>query len=360
MSDAICERGCVEQIESKDDSMLDGYVAAHPQGSVYQLSSWAHIFRTLGYESFGAMARREPGGPPTGMLRLYRVRGLQGRRLVAVPFRDRGGPLWDDPASLQLLLTYALETAQAQGAAEIIVKSLQPMPADLTSDYRFEERLHWIRSSVNLAGQSRERYWKELGSKTRNMIRQAERAGLSVAASDNPLDEIDVWHELHLATQQELGVPCFPRRFFAKMFAELCPAGRLKLFVCRHKQEALAACIVFRLGTTAIYGYSASYPAGRPMRPNDLMLFQVINSLIDEGFTCFDMGSDSPAQNSLLFFKKKWLAQQEHLPTYVRGGKTVSMRDSSDARYDWPRKFVQRLPRSLYRLLGSIPTPYFG
>src|SRR5262249_1804132 len=157
---------------------------------------------------------------------------------------------------------------------------------------------------------------------------------------------------LHLITQQELGVPPFPRRFFAAMIRELGPTGNLKLFVVRRENAALSASIVFCHGDTAIYGYSASTPEGRQYRPNDFMLFKIITWAREQGLRRFDMGSDSPSQESLLFFKRKWLAEQKPIPTYVQGAGPSALNDSSDTKYNSARKLVRRLPRPVYGCLG--------
>ena len=80
------------------------------------------------------------------------------------------------------------------------------------------------------------------------------------------------------------------------------------------------------------------------------MLFQVMRFLIERRISMFDMGSDSPLQESLLFFKRKWLAQQAAIPHYNFG---ATMRlDSSDAHYRFARRIFSLMPLPVLTRLG--------
>ena len=336
------------------------FVESRPEATVYHLPQWRTIFRAgLGYRSFHLVSRATDGSL-TGELTLYLVRGLFSRRLVAVPFRDRGGPLWSSAAALDELLTGALALARQEGARVVSLKTVPAFPDAVAAAHGFVRHDHWIRSVVNLDQFDGDAYFRAIGPKTRNMIRQSERAGLTLEIPEAPLESLAHWHALHLATQQELGVPPFPRRFFAAMFRELAPTRNLRLFLVRREDKILAASIVFCHGDTAIYGYSASAPEGRQYRPNDFMLFNIITWARQQRLRFFDLGSDSPSQESLLFFKKKWLAEQQPIPTYVHGAGPTALNDSSDSKYASARNVVRRLPRPMFGALGRLVTPFFG
>jgi hypothetical protein len=82
-----------------------------------------------------------------------------------------------------------------------------------------------------------------------------------------------------------------------------------------------------------------------------------MQSAIVHGCGTFDMGSDAPSQTGLLFFKKRWFADQEPIPSYSLG--SGASPDSSSPRYGMARKIFQHLPRSVLRLTGHA-TKYFG
>lgn len=337
------------------------YIANAPGATVYHDPAWREIFGALGYRTYPLMALDESTGACRGVLPLYRVPSLIGPpRLVAVPFRDRGGAVFDDAEAFRALLAEAGRLGQREGAARIVLKTIRPYPESEAHRAGLVRSDHWVHSEADLVGLEPNTLLKALGDKTRNMIRHAERAGLRfVEAGEAPRD-LDAWMALHRQAQHQLGLPAFPRRFFERMLTLLRPRGLARLFLVENGEgQALAGTIVFVERSRAIYAYSASDRRGRELRANDLMLFRLMTWAIERGIPILDFGSDSPSQKGLLFFKRKWLARQRLIPTYHLGGKGVPI-DSSSARYELIRAAVRRLPASLTRALLTPLLRYFG
>ncbi len=350
----------VERIGDASAAEWDAYVLAHPGSTVYHRYAWRAIFgESFGYRSFYLVARDETGAV-AGCLPLFLVRSPFSKRLVAVPFRDRGGLLWSGDAAFRALASEARTIAAETGAAFSEFKSIETYPAALRDEAGMQEHVYWVRSSIDLRPLNRELLWKKLGAKTRNMLRQAEEAALELR--DLTFDDrgAAVWYRLYLGTQQRMGLPPFPLSFFRRMIAGLREQQAAKLFVVMRHGEPLAATIVLLHGRTGIYGYSASAKTGQTHRPNDFMLYSVMTRLLDDGFEEFDLGSDAPAQESLLFFKRKWLAVQSPIPTYVSGAPDFAASDSSHPRYRLVRRVFQHIPRPFLQAIGTAATRFFG
>lgn len=343
-----------------DPSAWDAYLMSNAQATVYHGRGWRDVMReAFGYRSWLMLARDQASGKPRGALPLYLVRSPLGSRLVAVPFRDRGGPLYEDAATLEALLAAARQLAERERAGSVLVKTLAPLPGGSIASLGYTEHSHWVHSVVDLKAILAEELWKKIGDKTRNMVRQAQKRGLAFADLSADADAGAAWYELHLDTQQRLGVPPFPVSFFRTLLKAMVPAGSARLFAVRDGERAVAATIVFLEPQRAIYAYSASSEAGRASRANDLMLHEVLQFAIGAGKRWMDLGSDSPSQDSLLFFKRRWLAQQHPIPSYAWGAHQLSALDSSSARYRLARSAVSALPRFLFRRL-SFAVRIFG
>lgn len=350
----------VETVESGAVEEWQQYVATEPESTVYHSFGWRRIFEeSFGYRSWYLMARDESGAI-AGCLPLFLVTSPAARRLVAVPFRDRGGLLWRSSEAFHALIEAARTIATEMRAAYIEIKSVTSYPDDLIRQAELDVHHYWIRSTVDLRDLDVDSFWRRIGAKTRNMIRQAESAGLTFADETFTPSAVATWYALFLATQKRQGLPPFPRRFFATMFDELAKSQELRLFVVRHGGEPIAGTLVLLHMRVGIYGYSASSDSGRAHRPNDLMLFNTARWLMENGYQEFDLGSDSPRQESLLFFKRKWLAEQRPVPLYTAGRHTMSHSDSSDARYRVIRRAFQHLPTPLLRFVGAATCRYFG
>jgi hypothetical protein len=351
----------VERIGRDGAAEWDAYVDAHPDSTVYHRYAWREIFgRSFGYRSAYLVVRKD--GAIAGCVPLFLVTSpFAARRLAAVPFRDRGGLLWTDDAAFMALTREAEALAAEWRATSFELKSVTRYPASLVEECGLREHLYWVRSVVDLTTLDREQLWKELGAKTRNMLRQGEQASLELRDLTDTQDAgVSIWYDLYLQTQQRMGLPPFPLRFFATMMAELREPRAARLYAVFHEGQALAATIVLLHGRVGIYGYSASSRAGQAYRPNDFMLYQVMCRLLDERYAAFDLGSDAPSQDSLLFFKRKWLAAQSPVPVYVAGKADFSVSDSSHPRYRLAREVFRRMPRPLLRAVGGVTTRFFG
>jgi len=156
-------------------------------------------------------------------------------------------------------------------------------------------------------------------------------------------------------------LPAFPRRFFSVMLDELRRAGAIAPFVVRDGAgRAAAATLVLIHRRAAIYGYSASDPSFHDKRANDLLLFRVIEWLLRGGYAVFDLGSDSPSQESLLFFKRKWGATQRAIPMYTLPASGHEPIDSSAPRYAAARALVRMLPLPVLAGMSRLATRHLG
>jgi len=339
----------------------DRYVTAHPAGTIYHLSAWRTIFeKSFNYRSWLLMARDDASGAVTGVLPLYLVSAPFSRRLVSVPFRDRGGPLWNTSRAFDALVAEARSIAATLNAKSVRFKTTCPYPKTLVDNNSMREHVHWVHSAIDLKGITADTLWDQIGDKNRNMVRQAQRHRLLCEKLSLNEEALRKWHDLHLATQKRLGIPPFPITFFMCMFQELTKANGIAVFGVRQGERPLASTLLLLHGTTAIYGYSASVGDGQRYRANDLMLFEVIRWLVDGGFQCLDLGSDSPKQHSLLFFKRKWLAAQSPIPVYGFDGDQSVILDSSSRAFALARKSFALLPTAMAHAAGRTITKYFG
>jgi hypothetical protein len=334
----------------------DRYARMHAGATVYHLAAWRRIFgEALGYRSRLLMAR-DAAGAMCGMLPLYLVPGLFDRRLVAVPFRDRGGPVFDTPDALVAMLERAGELAREERAG-LLLKALDPLPhIPASADLSRHDR--WVRSRLRLDGMTRDALWERLGDKNRNMVRQARHHGLVCARVSPQEGAAERWYSLHAQTQHRLGVPSFPRRFFSLMFQTLAPSDGLEMLEVRGPAGPCAATLLLFHRDTCIYGYSASSDDGRRLRANDLMLFEALALAAERRLAWFDLGSDSPSQESLLFFKRKWGAEQHPIPVYASRG--VGVPDSSASTYAFARAVFRTMPQAVSTWIGSRVVRHFG
>jgi len=357
------EKISVIQIGSNDSdkSLWENYISQHKKTTIYHSTNWRNIFSEgFGYKSWYLLARRDLDHKIVGCLPLFRVPSLFSCRLVSIPFRDRGGLLWDSSEAFQALIFEAKQILQEEHASFLELKSLFTYPPEFIQKNGIFERIYWIHSAVNLKTHTNKEYWNIIGPKTRNMVRQAERSNCSFEDMTSIKDEVSLWYDLYLASQKSLGLPPLPLNFFSTLFDEKEKSAQIKLFLVRKGDAVISGMVLLLHKKTGIFAYGASLPWARAYRPNDFMILKAIEWLRDNGYEEFDMGSDSPQQNSLLWFKKKWLAIQKPIPMYYYGNYDHSLSDSMDPKYNLIRRGFQNLPVFVLRMIGGLTARYFG
>ncbi len=334
-------------VSDQDWKDWDEFVRRHPDASIYHLSDWARVLkRGLGYAA-KSLVLRGTDGRIVALVPLFEVKGLASRRLVGVPFRDRGGVLATGPESERAAYIAARQAMADTGASSVVLKSCAPVNEDIARAEGFSVSKYWVHSVMPLQEGD---LWNRVGKKNRNMVRQAERNALSFEWRRGP-EHAEVWRQLHLSTQSRLGVPVFPRALFEAMLDE----GRewARFLVILSPKGPVAGGLFFAFADRYVYGYSASTPLGQEMRANDLMLFEALREAERSGAHSFDFGSDSPKQESLLAFKKKWGASQSLTTVLSIPASNEERNDSSSGLYSLARGVGRRLPAPLWAALTS-------
>lgn len=110
-------------VSAQDWSEWDAFARSRDDASIYHLSDWARVLkRGLGYESRG-LAIRDEERRIRAIVPLFEVKGFRGRRLVAVPFRDRGGVLASDALSERAAYEAARTLAHDSRVSALVLKS---------------------------------------------------------------------------------------------------------------------------------------------------------------------------------------------------------------------------------------------
>ena len=102
----------------------------------------------------------------------------KGKIVESVPWRDKGGPIFDNNETLDALRNETLHVAKETGGTGLIWKNF--------CDPKFKHRSYLINVDIELAEFDKEDYWKALSSKVRGKIRQARKNKLRFKVLDVP------------------------------------------------------------------------------------------------------------------------------------------------------------------------------
>ncbi|MCC6862086.1 MAG: GNAT family N-acetyltransferase [Bryobacterales bacterium] len=340
-----------------DYAAWEAFVEAHPRSNIYHSLAWKAVTEEgLGHRAIYLKAV-DGGGSIRGVLPLFLIKGIAGRRLVSVPMRDRGGLLTLDRASARALLAEAVRLSRELRCAYLELRSLDEFDPELASEFGLAVSRHWVTTRVDLSA-GVDRLWKALDRDAiRWAINKATRGGMTFE-DDQSQAGIDLFYGLFVRTRTGMGIPPFPRNLFTAIWQHLISKGKARLFVVRQKGMPVHAMINFLSGDTFIPAYAAPQNEWRKSYPNEFMFWHTIRWAAEQGFRYYDFGADSPRQAGLLQFKRKW-GGVPHPVSYVfhlNGRSQPPNFDSSSGSYDLVRKVWRRFPLPLSRALGAWAT----
>ena len=181
----------------------DGYVAAHPEGTIDHVARWRELFADVfGHESTYLMAKR--GDVPVGVLPLVQFRSrLFGRFLVSVPFLNYGGVLASEPDATAALVARATEVGRAFGASHVELRHTARQLPELP------HRQHKLRLTRALPATAEE-LWARVDKKVRNQVRKAQKDGLTAETGGAEL--LDAFYQVFATNMRDLGTPVYSKR----------------------------------------------------------------------------------------------------------------------------------------------------
>ena len=335
----------------------DTFVEYHPDATIYHTQAWRRVTEEgFGHRAYYLRALDERGHF-VGVLPLFLVQGLFGRRLVSVPMRDRGAVLSSDQKTESLLIRRAIDLSRELKCKYLELRSLHRMSPAIIEEQHLHCRQEWITTRIDLSP-GVERLWKNLDRDfVRWAINKARKQGVTVEL-DATERGINLFYDLFARTRRKMGIPPFRKRLFESIWKNLIQEEGANLFLVWKDAQPIHGMINFFSKDTFIPAYAAPQNQWRKSYPNEIMFWHTIAWATERGFRFYDFGSDSPRQTGLLRFKKKWGGVQQPMFYYyfTNGHAKVPHFDSSAASYSILRKAWTLLPGPVSKIAGGWVT----
>jgi FemAB-related protein (PEP-CTERM system-associated) len=238
----------------------DSFVRKTTGAKLCHVPAWtAMVERVFGHEGVYLVAREE--GRIAGVLPLTHVRShLFGNRLISQPFSDYGGPVTTSEAARDALYQRAVEIARDRGCAFLELRNSAALP------YELHTRTDKISMCLPLAAHP-DRVWEDLRHKTRNRVRKAQGAGLTVVSGG--LELLDDFYRMWTVRMHELGTPCYPRKLFASIM-ETFP-GMATIFLARLHDATAAGLLAYAFEGWVQSGWGAALREYDEIGPNYIL-----------------------------------------------------------------------------------------
>lgn len=350
----------IAPLDAATEESWERFVETHPRAGIYHSLAWRAVTCDgLGHDP-RYLCAKNGSGDVVGVLPLFDVKGFGGRRLVSVPMRDRGGPVGRDPGIERDLLVAAIDLARELDAGYLDVRTLNPLAEETITDLPLLHQQYWVTSRVDLRGGS-DAAWKSMHQRARQGVRKATEQRV-VVEMDSSREAVGRFFDAFVQARTALGIPPFPRVFFDAIWRHLISAGRANLFIASDGPTIMNGLINLLSKDTVIAAYAAQRRTSIKLFSAELIYWQTIAWGAKERFATFDFGADSPAQEGLMAFKRKFGATSTVMSAYyfLYRSKAPPNFDSSTGSYVLARRLWSWLPDSLSRVGGAWVTRHLS
>jgi len=332
------------------DPDWDRLVLSHPDFSFFHSAAWARVLsKTYGHEPIylRCSQRREL----VALVPMMEVRSIvTGRRGVCLPFTDFCGPLMFGEGGSAAAIDKLSEVARERKWKYFEVRGGKSFAGSAAPALAFYGH------TLDLRG-GPEDLLSRLKSPARRALRKAERSELSVQVA-RTREATLAFYRLHVRTRRRHGLPPQPVSFFLNIHDEVIKPGLGFVVIASSGSCPVAAAVFFHVGKKAVYKFGASDERLQQLRGNNMVIWEGIRFLAQNGAETLHLGRTSLENDGLRRFKLTWGTEEEmikYLKFDTAAGVWITGRDAASGFHE---AIFSRLPSAMNRLAGSIIYPH--
>ncbi|HET7103731.1 MAG TPA: GNAT family N-acetyltransferase [Terracidiphilus sp.] len=355
--------GTINWLTPEEHGAWDAFVARHPMGSVYQLSSWHRVLETAFRHIRGRfLVLRDESGQIQAGLPVYQVKSwLLKNRTVSIPFASVCDPLVSSREEFALLWREIEKISRSHKSKRVEIRtrwaSRDFLPTEMTIGAKCMHHYLPLNKSTT------ELFRSFHDSCVRRRVKRAQQAGAVIEERQDE-ESLRAFHAIMVATRRRLSLPPMPYAFFEAMFRCLVP-NHAKLYMVVHRGQAVGGALFlnFKGEWTAEYsGHADEAPPGA----DQLVYWHAIQQAHDNGARSFSFGRTSLDNGGLLEYKRRWATVEEELTDYVwYPGHAPAWTDrSSQTTRGSMRAAIQQLlrhsPSAVQKAIGDFSYRHMG
>lgn len=285
-----------------DPRAWDQFLLSQPYRPFLQSWAMGEVYRRIGQEPIRLIMKE--GETVRGICFAHVVPARRGRHL-SIPY----GPLLEECGmgnvedGMRELLRELTRVAKEKNCSFIrmspfwkkssaVDAAMQKMHAKASPLHLLAEHL-WL---LPLENTSEDEILKNMRSTTRNLIRRAEKEGVIVTASDNPVRDLPLFLKLHEETRKRHGFTPYTDAFFRAQIEEFAKTDNVMLYIARHQGDVLATSIHMTFGGETSYHHGASVISKIPA--STLLQWTAIKDALKRGDHLYNFWGIAPVQHA--------------------------------------------------------------
>ncbi len=339
----------IEVLEQRGGSEWDRLVVSHPDYCFFHCAAWAQVIcKTYGHTP---IYFHLPQPPAAALIPLIEILSpLTGRRAVCLPFSDACGPLVFSENGSNFLKNILSNLARERDWNYFEIRGGQPLERSAEAAMVFYGHRLDLRKGADALFQG-------FSSPTKRAVRKGVNSKLNVEILDTS-EAVDEFYQLHVQTRRRHGLPPQPASFFMNIHQHIVKAGLGFVVLARSGLRTVAGAILFQFKRRAVYKFAASDPKFGQQRGNNLVLWEAIRHLIDQGAEVLDLGRTSLDNDGLRRFKLGWGVEEEMIRYYRFNPTTGKWMSASRPETGLHNRVFRCLPVAVNRLAGAMVYPH--
>lgn len=339
-----------ELVDPRSDEAWDRLVLSHPHSTIFQTRAWANVLcQTYGHKPL--YLRISEQGDPVALIPLMEVASpITGRRGVCLPFTDFCDPLLFGGDRSPLVLEAFSKLAHLRKWKYFELRGGRICQTSAKPAVTFYGHELDLRPGI-------EELFARFMSSARGAIRKAERSNLTIQIAQN-IEAMMQFYRLHGQSRRRHGLPPQPVSFFRNIHHEIIKSGHGFVVLAKNETRAIAAAVFFRLGKKATYKFGASDERFHSLRANNLVMWEAIKSLAQNGVELLHFGRTSMENPGLRKFKLAWGTTEEMIEFFrfdIAAHEWVTARSRL---FGFHNEIFRRLPLALNRMAGALIYPH--
>ena len=331
----------LERVNPLEHPDWDATLTRRPGFSFFHGSAWTRVLvETYGFTPVWLVDERS-------LLPLMEVDSwLTGRRGIGLPFTDDCAPLCVSEEQFQPLFQRAVEWGRAHGWKAIELRGGRELMHEAPASLVFYG--HQLDLTADLA-----RLFANMDGSARQAVRKAERDGVTVEVSQSEQAVRDFYF-LQCLTRKRHGLPPQPLNFFLNIWRHVLSHKQGMVALASWHGEKVAGAVFFCLGGRAVYKFGASDFRRQQVRPNNLVMWEAVQWLAQNGVTSLHLGRTSLLNEGLRKFKLN-LGAAEHRLEYIKYNLQKNRFEvETDQVVGWHNRVFRHLPVFMSQKAGEL------
>ena len=251
----------IREVTNKSD--WEAFIAIHPEANFLQSWYWGDFHVALGKKVFRRGAYKNGKLIATSLLVVEPARR---GKYIAVP----AGPImdWKNEPLRKAVVRDIKQIAEKEHAVFVRIRpAISPSKENLEmfKELGLRSAPTFLHAELTIRidlHNSLENILANMRKQTRSMVRKAEKIGVEVTKTTNPL-ALRQFYELQMNTAVRQGFVPFSYQFLYEQFRVFAEAGLVKLYTALFEGKILAQAFVIFYGSESAYHYGASTDEGR-------------------------------------------------------------------------------------------------